>query len=140
MSAVGQKRRFDPLPATSGLLRTTDIIRPAWLVPLTEVAPGEWQIRERRRFSRRLPNANLPQLTCGMRWGCAGRSRIWTGNRGALAAVIAVLSLLSADPAAAEKRIALVVGNSAYQNITRLDNPRNDATLMADTLRASALP
>ncbi len=35
---------------------------------------------------------------------------------------------------AAEKRIALVVGNSAYQNITRLDNPRNDATLMADTL------
>ena len=33
-----------------------------------------------------------------------------------------------------EKRIALVVGNSAYQNITRLDNPRNDAVLMADTL------
>src|SRR6202022_1791271 len=58
----------------------------------------------------------------------------WTGNRGALAAVIALLSLLSAGPAAAEKRIALVVGNSAYQNITRLDNPRNDATLMADTL------
>src|ERR1700674_2684473 len=58
----------------------------------------------------------------------------WTGNRGALAAVIALLSLLSAGPAAAEKRIALVVGNSAYQNITRLDNPRNDATLMAETL------
>ncbi len=58
----------------------------------------------------------------------------WTGNRGALAAVVALLSLLSADPAAAEKRIALVVGNSAYQNITRLDNPRNDATLMAGTL------
>jgi hypothetical protein len=35
---------------------------------------------------------------------------------------------------AAEKRIALVVGNSAYQNITRLDNPCNDATLMAETL------
>jgi len=45
-----------------------------------------------------------------------------------------VLSLLSTGPAAAEKRIALVVGNSAYQNITRLDNPRNDAMLMADTL------
>jgi uncharacterized caspase-like protein len=27
-----------------------------------------------------------------------------------------------------------VVGNSAYQNIARLDNPRNDATLIADTL------
>jgi uncharacterized caspase-like protein len=30
----------------------------------------------------------------------------------------------------------LVVGNSAYQNITRLENPRNDATLMAETLSA----
>jgi uncharacterized caspase-like protein len=45
-----------------------------------------------------------------------------------------LLSLLSIAPAAAEKRIALVVGNSAYQNVTRLDNPRNDAALMADTL------
>jgi hypothetical protein len=27
-----------------------------------------------------------------------------------------------------------VVGNSAYQSITRLDNPKNDAVLMADTL------
>jgi hypothetical protein len=45
-----------------------------------------------------------------------------------------LLSLLFAAPAAAEKRIALVVGNSAYQNVTRLDNPRNDAALMADTL------
>jgi hypothetical protein len=56
------------------------------------------------------------------------------GYRGASAAIIALLSLLSAVPAAAERRIALVVGNSAYQNITRLDNPRNDATLMAETL------
>ena len=38
-------------------------------------------------------------------------------------------------PAMAEKRVALVVGNSAYQNIARLDNPKNDAVLMADTLR-----
>src|SRR5450759_3925599 len=58
----------------------------------------------------------------------------WTGNRGALAAAIALLTLISTGPAVAEKRIALVVGNSAYQNITRLDNPRNDATLMAETL------
>ena len=36
----------------------------------------------------------------------------------------------------AEKRIALVMGNSAYQNVARLDNPRNDAALMADTLTA----
>src|SRR5882757_9395929 len=40
----------------------------------------------------------------------------------------------SALPAAAEKRIALVVGNSSYQNVARLDNPKNDAGLIADTL------
>jgi hypothetical protein len=58
----------------------------------------------------------------------------WTGTSRAVATVIAMLSLLSADPAAAEKRVALVIGNSAYQNVTRLDNPRNDATLIAETL------
>jgi hypothetical protein len=45
-----------------------------------------------------------------------------------------VLAILSASSAAAEKRIALVVGNSAYQSIPRLDNPKNDALLVADTL------
>jgi hypothetical protein len=39
----------------------------------TEVAPVKWQIRTRRRFSRRLPAASLTQLTCGMHWGCEGR-------------------------------------------------------------------
>ncbi|CUT12868.1 Bll4091 protein [Bradyrhizobium sp.] len=39
-----------------------------------------------------------------------------------------------AFPAAAEKRVALVIGNSAYQNVSRLENPRNDALLVADTL------
>jgi hypothetical protein len=36
---------------------------------------------------------------------------------------------------AAEKRVALVIGNSAYQNVTPLDNPRNDAVLLARTLK-----
>jgi uncharacterized caspase-like protein len=44
-------------------------------------------------------------------------------------------SLLAAEPAHAEKRVALVIGNSAYRNITPLDNPRNDARLMATTLQ-----
>ncbi|HEY4985598.1 MAG TPA: caspase family protein [Bradyrhizobium sp.] len=59
---------------------------------------------------------------------------ISTSHRGVLAVVIALALLLATEPAAAEKRVALVIGNSAYQNIARLDNPRNDATLMADTL------
>jgi Caspase domain len=58
----------------------------------------------------------------------------WAGSCGWLPAATALLSLLSLSSASAEKRIALVVGNSAYQNIARLDNPPNDATLMAETL------
>jgi uncharacterized caspase-like protein len=45
-----------------------------------------------------------------------------------------LLAIILATPATAEKRIALVVGNSAYQSVPRLDNPKNDALLVADTL------
>ena len=51
-----------------------------------------------------------------------------------LLAVISCLSLILTAPAIAEKRFALVVGNSAYQSVTPLDNPKNDASLMAKTL------
>jgi hypothetical protein len=47
-----------------------------------------------------------------------------------------LVCLLLSSPALAEKRIALVVGNSNYQNVSRLNNPANDARLMADTLRS----
>src|SRR5436305_14655742 len=53
--------------------------------------------------------------------------------RGKLVGAI-FFGILSASSAAAEKRVALVIGNSAYQNVARLDNPKNDATLIADTL------
>lgn len=33
------------------------------------------------------------------------------------------------SPALADKRVALVIGNSGYQNVSRLDNPKNDAAL-----------
>jgi TPR repeat protein len=51
-----------------------------------------------------------------------------------LCSIVLLLASL-ASSAHAEKRVALVVGNSAYQNVGRLDNPANDASLMADTLR-----
>jgi hypothetical protein len=38
-------------------------------------------------------------------------------------------------PAIAEKRVALVIGNSAYENVVRLDNPANDAAAMTTTLK-----
>lgn len=43
--------------------------------------------------------------------------------------------VMSVAPAAAEKRVALVIGNSAYQNASRLANPVNDAKAMADLFR-----
>src|SRR4030081_642632 len=49
----------------------------------------------------------------------------------ATAFVVAIIAF----PALADKRIALVIGNSAYRNIPRLDNPNNDASLMATTLK-----
>jgi uncharacterized caspase-like protein/cyclophilin family peptidyl-prolyl cis-trans isomerase len=45
-----------------------------------------------------------------------------------------IAALLAAAPVWAEKRTALVIGNSSYENITPLDNPRNDARLIATTL------
>ncbi|MGY3583743.1 hypothetical protein ACVIGB_007197 [Bradyrhizobium sp. USDA 4341] len=46
-----------------------------------------------------------------------------------------LLAVLFAAPAAADKRVALVVGNSTYQNVSRLQNPKDDAQLVADTLQ-----
>ena len=43
--------------------------------------------------------------------------------------------LLAGQPALAEKRVALVLGNSAYQNVAPLTNPANDAAKMAATLK-----
>ena len=40
-----------------------------------------------------------------------------------------------AAPALAATRVALVIGNSAYRNVSPLDNPKNDAKLIAETLR-----
>jgi uncharacterized caspase-like protein len=49
--------------------------------------------------------------------------------------VTAAALLLVSEPAFAEKRVALVLGNSAYQNVAPLTNPANDAAKMAATLK-----
>ena len=49
--------------------------------------------------------------------------------------ILAAATLAAAQNSAlADKRIALVIGNSAYQHVTPLANPSNDATSMAVTL------
>jgi uncharacterized caspase-like protein len=43
--------------------------------------------------------------------------------------------LLVCQPAFAEKRVALVLGNSAYQNVAKLPNPVNDGAVIAAKLK-----
>ncbi|MET4374800.1 hypothetical protein ABIA99_007532 [Bradyrhizobium sp. LB12.1] len=50
--------------------------------------------------------------------------------------IVALAAVLTMKPAAADRRVALVIGNSAYQHVSRLDNPTNDARLVANTLQA----
>src|SRR6187397_2680704 len=45
--------------------------------------------------------------------------------------------LMVCQPAWAEKRVALVLGNSAYQNAAKLPNPVNDGAVIAATLRGA---
>ena len=47
---------------------------------------------------------------------------------------VAGLLIVAADNAAAQPRMALVIGNSAYEGSASLRNPVNDAVLMRDTL------
>jgi formylglycine-generating enzyme required for sulfatase activity len=47
-----------------------------------------------------------------------------------------LLAFLIAAPAMAEKRVALVIGNAAYQHAPALANPKHDAEGMAEALRA----
>ncbi|MGZ5871236.1 MAG: caspase family protein [Bradyrhizobium sp.] len=47
------------------------------------------------------------------------------------------LLCISADPALAEKRVALVIGNSSYQNVPSLANPANDAAAVTDMFKAA---
>ena len=45
--------------------------------------------------------------------------------------LLAIATLLGCGAAHAEKRLALVIGNSAYKSVPRLTNPVHDATVVA---------
>jgi hypothetical protein len=60
--------------------------------------------------------------------------------RSFLSQVVAVAGLVAAvfsDPARAENRIALVIGNSAYHTVSALPNPANDARAMSELLTSA---
>jgi len=52
-----------------------------------------------------------------------------------LFAAACAVAVFSAGPAYAEKRVALVIGNSAYQHTRTLPDPKNDAEAIAKLLR-----
>ena len=54
-----------------------------------------------------------------------------------VAIICSALVLGSSKAGAADRRVAFVVGNSNYQSVPQLPNPRNDASAMADALKKS---
>src|SRR6266404_3477886 len=70
---------------------------------------------------------------------CRGQEiamKIWLSLRAALAWSLVAWSLLAlAQPAHAEKRVALVIGNNDYKNVPKLQKAVNDARTMGDTLK-----
>src|SRR5262249_55292319 len=61
----------------------------------------------------------------------------WVG-RGRMRFVLFVawfLLVALASPASAAKRVALVIGNGAYQNVAKLPNPAKDAAAIADMFK-----
>src|SRR5205814_285393 len=66
---------------------------------------------------------------------------IYVAGMGALRKIVWGLVLaglcFAGGPAFADKRVALVIGNSGYDKVARLPNPANDAALIADTLKGA---
>jgi len=62
--------------------------------------------------------------------------RFRTTYRAWVARIAILVFALSPQPAAAEKRVALVIGNGAYRSIGAIANAGNDARLLAATLRS----
>src|SRR5258708_6385977 len=61
--------------------------------------------------------------------------KIWLLLTAAVAWSLVTSSLLLVQPAHAEKRVALVIGNNDYKNVPKLQKAVNDARTMGDTLR-----
>ena len=59
----------------------------------------------------------------------------WLSFRVALASSLTALLLAFAQPAQAEKRVALVIGNNDYKNVPKLQKAVNDARTMGETLK-----
>lgn len=73
-------------------------------------------------------------LAVSVRGQAWARSLSWLRSRFALFAILLVAASTS-WPAQAERRVALVMGLSAYRDLQELKNPRNDAADIAEALK-----
>src|SRR6202165_5388356 len=67
--------------------------------------------------------------------GRGKRMKSWLSFGASLALSITASLLALAEPAHAEKRVALVVGNNDYRNVPKLQKAVNDARTMGETLK-----
>src|SRR6202521_49356 len=63
------------------------------------------------------------------------RMKSWLSFGASLALSISASLLAFAEPAHAQKRVALVIGNNDYKNVPKLQKAVNDARTMAETLK-----
>src|ERR1700681_1264660 len=78
----------------------------------------------------------VPEMSCNARNGtkrCYWRRLV----RFAFLFFMGFSFCISVDPALADKRVALVIGNSTYQNVPSLANPANDAAAVTDIFKAA---
>jgi uncharacterized caspase-like protein len=61
----------------------------------------------------------------------------WPGFFNWCGICLAAAVFLISQPAFAAKRVALIIGNSSYQNAPQLPNPVNDASLMSATFKSA---
>src|SRR3954447_24616347 len=85
------------------------------------------------------PNYFTPRPPAGSffilsRLTCSSFAATARGNMSMLRFFTMLMVFLFSVPALAAERVALVVGNSSYEHVPALDNPINDAKLMAETL------
>ena len=105
--------------------------------------PSEEQLRDRgREGSIRCESALLnlgtsPRDTWATGLGMGRRQMRLTIQFASIAALAgaAILLAFSSNAALADKRVALVVGNSNYQNVAKLPNPSADASAIAQMFR-----
>ena len=112
-----------------------------------EVARAREEERRREEEARQveiaeacqlMENKNPAEPRCGATRATPAKAR--QGMPTKLVVLIAAMGALlllplSAGAARAEKRVALVIGNGAYQSVARLANPVKDAAAIADMFR-----